>query len=405
MKALLASACLTLSLILSHGIALAQTAPGPALGSVAPNFTLKTADGRTISLDSYRGKVVVLNFWATWCPPCRLETPDLIASYGKLHAPDVAFLSVDSTEKAPIIRAFAAAKGLPYPVGVDADQAVEKAYDVLGIPTTFVIDTKGIIRARNLDVVTPKQLVAYVADAKAERNSSITSQTQSKIDAALSPALFDFNGNRDAVLKSATAVNAAIDATSKMQSDADPAKGEYVDELRTQTEQAVLLNSLVGALQRVASSDGDKLLLARLQGDLAVDREQWSPAVSFYQAALALDAKSKEALSGLGFAQYELHDWTGAIATDNRLLAIDPQASTYTSLGVSYQQVHDYPQAIAAHKKAVRRACPSGLHGKAGSSNGDRARARVGVSRTRLCCGRRSRQCADRVRKDERIRP
>src|ERR1700716_3381670 len=95
--------------------ATALTLTGPQVGAPAPDFHLTTLDGKPVSLADFRGKTLVINEWATWCPPGREETPDLIASAKKLRATgDVVFLGVDSTERAPIVRAFIAAKPLPY---------------------------------------------------------------------------------------------------------------------------------------------------------------------------------------------------------------------------------------------------------------------------------------------------
>ncbi|HYW53310.1 MAG TPA: TlpA disulfide reductase family protein, partial [Dongiaceae bacterium] len=122
---------------------------GPQVGSAAPDFHLTTLGGKRVSLADYRGKTLVLNEWATWCPPCREETPDLIAAAKKLGGKgDVVFLGVDSTEAAPIVRAFIASKSLPYANAIDADKSFSKAYDVRAFPTTFVISPDGVLRAR-----------------------------------------------------------------------------------------------------------------------------------------------------------------------------------------------------------------------------------------------------------------
>src|SRR5579871_4218166 len=139
---------------------------GPQVGQPAPDFSLTTIDGKKVSLAAYRGKTLVLNVWATWCPPCRQETPDLLLSYAKLHAPNVEFLGVDDTEQAPIVRAFVADKNVPYPQAIDGTQTFSKAYDIQYFPTTFVIDPQGVIRARNIDVITPQMLQTFVADAQ-----------------------------------------------------------------------------------------------------------------------------------------------------------------------------------------------------------------------------------------------
>src|SRR5579875_3257257 len=71
---------------------------GPQPGQPAPAFDLPTIDGKRVRLEDFRGKTLVINIWATWCPPCQRETPDLIAAYKELAGPNVAFLSVDSSE-------------------------------------------------------------------------------------------------------------------------------------------------------------------------------------------------------------------------------------------------------------------------------------------------------------------
>src|SRR6202043_1100706 len=70
---------------------------GPQLGAPAPDFAFRTLDGKKVSLAAYRGKTLVVNVWATWCPPCRQEMPDLLSSYGKLRNSNVEFLGVDTT--------------------------------------------------------------------------------------------------------------------------------------------------------------------------------------------------------------------------------------------------------------------------------------------------------------------
>ncbi len=240
--------------------AFAQTIPGPQVGQAAPPIAARSFNGRAISLADYRGKVLVLNFWATWCPPCRAETPDMIESFRKLAGPDVAFLGLDSTEQTPIIRSFVAAKGLPYPLALDSDKKTVNAYDVRGIPTTFVIDGNGIVRARFVDVISMGQLASFVSAARAGRSAVITSAVQSKIDAMLDPAQFTYTPEHDGVLKTVKAMNDAIAASNQLLGQADPAKGETTDYLKMRAEQAALENTAVSALAKVANSDSDRSL-------------------------------------------------------------------------------------------------------------------------------------------------
>ncbi len=116
--------------------------------SRASDFALKTADGSTVSLSSLRGKVVLLNFWATWCPPCRAEMPDLDAlhrQYGADH--DFVVLGVNNMEDAAGVAAFAQGQRISFPLLLDADGRVaEKLFGVRYLPTSMIIDREGNIR-------------------------------------------------------------------------------------------------------------------------------------------------------------------------------------------------------------------------------------------------------------------
>ena len=159
--------------------AAAQASPEPRIGAPAPPIVARGLDGKGITLAQYRGKVLVLNFWATWCPPCRAETPNLIKAAHILGGPGVVFLGVDSTEAAPIIRSFLAAKGLPYQVAIDTDETTVDNYHLSTIPRTFVIDANGIVRGRFDDVISVDGLAALVKAAKAGRNGVMAASTQS----------------------------------------------------------------------------------------------------------------------------------------------------------------------------------------------------------------------------------
>jgi cytochrome c biogenesis protein CcmG, thiol:disulfide interchange protein DsbE len=119
--------------------------PQPAVGYPAPNFTLKTLSGETLTLADLRGTPVVLNFWATWCDPCRRELPALqatAASYGE----QVVILGIDEGEAASTVAEFIPQFGLTYPILLDEEFTVGDLYNVRGMPTTFFIDGEGVIR-------------------------------------------------------------------------------------------------------------------------------------------------------------------------------------------------------------------------------------------------------------------
>ncbi|HET7265569.1 MAG TPA: TlpA disulfide reductase family protein [bacterium] len=113
-------------------------------GAIAPAFSAPAYRGATVSLDQFRGHPIVLNFWASWCPPCRAEMPALEAAYLKYRARGVVVLGIDgATDTWAASRTFLAARGVTYPVGRDDHGQVAAAYHVAALPTTFFIRADG----------------------------------------------------------------------------------------------------------------------------------------------------------------------------------------------------------------------------------------------------------------------
>ena len=123
---------------------LAQAAITPQ--AAAPDFTLKGADGRNLRLQEQRGQVVLVNFWATWCGPCRQEMPHLNRLYGKYRDSGFTLLGVNIDDDPRTAAATAARMGLKFPVLLDADKAVSKLYDLGSMPATVLIDRDGRVR-------------------------------------------------------------------------------------------------------------------------------------------------------------------------------------------------------------------------------------------------------------------
>ncbi|MGB9735379.1 MAG: peroxiredoxin family protein [bacterium] len=119
----------------------------PEENAIAPDFTLRTIDNKTVKLSDYRGKVVFLNFWATWCPPCRMELPAMEKLYEKLKDQPFVMLAVNVDEADPDgVRNFVRSMNLTFPVLLD-DGNVSKLYNINAIPTTFIIKKNGVIDA------------------------------------------------------------------------------------------------------------------------------------------------------------------------------------------------------------------------------------------------------------------
>lgn len=118
---------------------------GPIVGYLAPQFTLQSTLGESYALDELRGQPVVLNFWASWCPPCRAEVPHIQASSVKYEGRTVV-LGIDQGEPLPIVADFGAVMGVTYPLLLDEDSAVNRTYNVRALPQTVFVDSLGRIR-------------------------------------------------------------------------------------------------------------------------------------------------------------------------------------------------------------------------------------------------------------------
>jgi len=124
---------------------LAQEAP--MVGFLAPDFTLTTTDNDRVQLSSLRGKPVILNFWATWCPPCRAEMPALEELWQQHDRGDVLVLGIDQGESAVTVEQFArGVVGTTFPLLLDTKREIGVEYGVRAFPTTFFIDAQGRIQ-------------------------------------------------------------------------------------------------------------------------------------------------------------------------------------------------------------------------------------------------------------------
>jgi peroxiredoxin len=119
------------------------------VGTPAPDFTLTTLNGQSVTLSAYRGRPVMLNFWATWCPYCRGQIPYLIEASDEMTKKGLEFFTVSREEEATI-REFMQKEGYAFTVAVDPDSAVWGSYHIGGIPHTFFIDSDGIIRSTHV---------------------------------------------------------------------------------------------------------------------------------------------------------------------------------------------------------------------------------------------------------------
>lgn len=123
-----------------------QVPTGQAIGKPAPDFVLQDTKGKSWRLSELKGKVVFVNFWATWCPPCRSEMPSMQELTQSLPPKDFQMLAILSNDQAEVAERFAAGIGFTAPILLDPENRVAKAYGITGVPETYLVDKEGILR-------------------------------------------------------------------------------------------------------------------------------------------------------------------------------------------------------------------------------------------------------------------
>ena len=141
---------ITLVSVLTSGLVMASCSPSSAqgveVGNLAPDFQLQSLDGQTLSLGNQQGKPVLINFWATWCSPCRGEMPYIQEIYEEWSDKGLVVLTINMGESSSTVEEFMQSYNLSFTVLLDTRQDVAQRYNITGIPTTFFVDKDGIIQ-------------------------------------------------------------------------------------------------------------------------------------------------------------------------------------------------------------------------------------------------------------------
>ncbi len=142
-----------------------EAAVGVNVGELAPGFTLVDLEGNQVSLSDFRGETVFLNFWATWCPPCRAEMPEIEAVYQEYKDKGVVVIGVDIQEAEREVLNFVQQGGYSWAFVLDTSGVVAANYNITAIPTSFFIDGEGIIRAVKIGAMTKRAMENKLAEA------------------------------------------------------------------------------------------------------------------------------------------------------------------------------------------------------------------------------------------------
>lgn len=137
---------------------------GLKVGTKAPDFELKTLAGETVKLSDLKGKKVMLNFWATWCPPCKAEMPAM-EQFHKEAGDEVVILAVNIDPHLDV-KAFVDENGITFPIPLDEEDKVNEMYQILSIPTTYFIDTNGNIGFKYIGAMNHDAMKQYTKELK-----------------------------------------------------------------------------------------------------------------------------------------------------------------------------------------------------------------------------------------------
>ena len=333
----------------------------PADGSAAPAFALPLVGGGSVDLAHLRGHVVVVNFFATWCPPCRAETPDLVAAEKRYSPSGVIFLGVDDRESAQLVSVWAKQNSVRYKIALDGDGAIEeKYYDVRAIPTTYVLDRNGIIRYRQVDQLDAPTMTtalnAIIAGAPVPDSKTATAFYSTAASATAAVQASVKAGQYDAAIAAGKAANDKLD---KLSNADDSATIDYFKSTQLRDALGVALADAYTARASAATppdptAKQDAAQAALLRGQAYSDAEQFADALKQYDTAISLTPDNGDAYSGAYLAAYELKEFDRAIGYAQAAANVAPNdPESWLTLASANMGAKNYKAALAAESKAL----------------------------------------------------
>ncbi|MBK8026576.1 MAG: TlpA family protein disulfide reductase [Chloroflexi bacterium] len=161
---------------LTVGVAILMlTATSSATTGETPEFTAPLLTGETVRLSDYRGEVVMLNFCATWCPPCRAEMPAIQQAYQRYHDEGFTVMAINHSEAPAQVGQFINALSLRFPVVLDQQAQLQKAFGISGYPTSIFLDAGGSVYGTHTGMLTEAQLTRYIETGLARGDASASS--------------------------------------------------------------------------------------------------------------------------------------------------------------------------------------------------------------------------------------
>ncbi len=130
----------------------------------APELILQDLSGKQVSLEDYRGSVVLVNLWATWCPPCREEMPTLQTFYEKYQREGFVLVAINQEETLDVVQPFVSEFGLTFPVWLDKDYDAQRKFNTMNLPSSYVVDRDGVVRLMWIGGISKRNLEKFVPD-------------------------------------------------------------------------------------------------------------------------------------------------------------------------------------------------------------------------------------------------